>query len=164
MLWAILNKFCKQHPTKQRLYGQLPPISKTIQISWTRHAGHDWRSKDELISEVLPLNPSHGLESVGRTTRTYLLKLCMDTVCSLEGLQEAMDDRDEWRERIREIHASCLTWWWWLFVQFLRIKNNWNHINPCKLNTKIELFLLLLLLLLLLLIEINSKSIYYWIY
>ena len=24
-----------------------------------------------------------------------------------------MDDRDEWRERVREIRASSMTWWWW---------------------------------------------------
>ena len=53
MLLAILNKSWKQHPTKQQVYGHLPPISKTIQIRWTRHAGHCWRSKDELISGSL---------------------------------------------------------------------------------------------------------------
>ena len=31
MLWSILNKSWKQHPTKQQLYDRLPPISKTIQ-------------------------------------------------------------------------------------------------------------------------------------
>ena len=30
MLWAILNKSWKQHPTKQQLYGHLPSIMKTI--------------------------------------------------------------------------------------------------------------------------------------
>ena len=30
MLRAILNNSCKQHPTKQQLYGHLPPITKTI--------------------------------------------------------------------------------------------------------------------------------------
>ena len=48
--------------------------------------------------------------SVGQWTRTYLQKLCMDTGCSLEDLLEAMDDRDEWQERVRKIHASCMTW------------------------------------------------------
>ena len=28
MLWSILKKSRKQHPTKQQLYGHLPPISK----------------------------------------------------------------------------------------------------------------------------------------
>ena len=44
MLRAILNKSWRQHPIKQQLYGHLPPISKTIQIRRTRHAGHCWRS------------------------------------------------------------------------------------------------------------------------
>ena len=32
----------------------------------------------------------------------------------LEGLPRAMDDRDRWRERVRDIRASSVTWcWWW---------------------------------------------------
>ena len=53
MLPAVLKKFKRQHPTKQQLYGHLPPITKTITIRRTRHAGHCWRSKDEIISDVL---------------------------------------------------------------------------------------------------------------
>ena len=49
MLRAILNKSCRQHPTKPQLYDHLPPITKTIQARRTRHAGHCWRNKDELI-------------------------------------------------------------------------------------------------------------------
>ena len=50
MLRAILNKSWQQHPTRHQLYGHLPPITKTIQVRRTRHAGHCWRSRDELIS------------------------------------------------------------------------------------------------------------------
>ena len=57
MLQAVLNKFWRQHPTKQLLYGQLPPITKTIQVTQTRHAGHFWRSKDKLMSDVLQWTP-----------------------------------------------------------------------------------------------------------
>ena len=53
MLWVILNKSWKQHPTKQQLCSHLPPISKTIQIRLTWHAGHYWRSKDKPISDIL---------------------------------------------------------------------------------------------------------------
>ena len=53
MLRAILNKSWRQHPTKRQLYGHLPPITKTIQVRRARHAGHCWRSKDELVSDVL---------------------------------------------------------------------------------------------------------------
>ena len=53
MLRAILNKSWRQHPTRHQLYGHLPPITKTMQVRWTRHAGHCWRSRDEVISDVL---------------------------------------------------------------------------------------------------------------
>ena len=53
MLRAILNKSWSQHLTKHQLYGHLPPIMKTIKVRRTRHAGHCWRSRDELISDVL---------------------------------------------------------------------------------------------------------------
>ena len=65
MLRVIWNKSWKQHSTKLQLYGHLSPISKTIQIRRTRHAGNGWRSKDELISNVLLWTSSHGHASVG---------------------------------------------------------------------------------------------------
>ena len=40
MLRAILNKSWRQHSTRHQLYGHLPPITKTIQVRRTRHAGH----------------------------------------------------------------------------------------------------------------------------
>ena len=52
MLRAILNKSWWQHPTRHQLYGLLPPITKTIQVRWVRHAGHCWRSRNELISRL----------------------------------------------------------------------------------------------------------------
>ena len=60
MLRAILNKSWRQHPTKHQLYSHLPPITKTIQVRPTRHPGHCWRSKDELISDVLLWTPTYG--------------------------------------------------------------------------------------------------------
>ena len=110
---SILNKSRRKHPTKQKLYGHLPFITKTIQIRRTRRAEQCYRCKDELISDVLQWTPSHGRTKVGRPARTYIQQLCVDTGCSLENLPEAMDDRDEWRERVREICASSVTWWWW---------------------------------------------------
>ena len=58
MLRAILNRSWRQHPTRYQLYGHLPPITKTIQVRRTRHAGHCWRSRNELIRDVL-LCPPH---------------------------------------------------------------------------------------------------------
>ena len=107
-----MNKFGRQHPTKQQLYGHLPPITKTIQIRQTRHAGHCWRSRDEIMSDILLRTPSHGRAKAVRPTRIYIQQLCVDTGCSLENLPGGMDDRDEWRERVSEIHDGGAAWWW----------------------------------------------------
>ena len=112
MLWAILNKSWKQHPTKQQLYSHLPPIAKTIQVRQAKHVGHYWRSWDELISDVRQWTPSYWWAKAGRPSRTYIHQLCADTGCRLEDLSEAMDDRDGWWERVWQIRASRATWWW----------------------------------------------------
>ena len=115
MLRAIFNKSWgqlpkkRQHPTKRQLYGHQPPISKTIKIRRTRHAGHCWRSRDELISDVLLWTPSHGLAKSGRPARTYIQQLCTDTGCSPEDQLEAMDNWEGWREKVRDIRADCTT-------------------------------------------------------
>ena len=120
MLRVILNKSWQQHPTWHQLYGYLPPITKTIQVRRTRHAGHCWRSKDELISDVLQWTPEYCQAKAGRPARTYILQLCDDTGCSPEDLPEAMNDREKWRERTGDIHASGMTWWWWWFIASVR--------------------------------------------
>ena len=113
VLRAILNKSWQQHPTRHQQYGHLPPITKTIQVRRTRHAGHCWRSRDELIRDVLLWIPTHGRAKAGRPARTYIQQLCEDTGCCPEDLPRAMNDREEWRERVRDIRAASTIWWWW---------------------------------------------------
>ena len=109
MLRATLNKSWRQHPTKHQLYGHLPPITKTIQVRRTRHAGHCWRSRDELINDVLRWTPTYGRRKAGRPAQRFIQQLCEDTGCSPEDLPEAMSDREKWRERVRDIHAGGTT-------------------------------------------------------
>ena len=113
MLRTILNKSCRQHPTKQQLYGHLPPITKTIQVKGSRHAGYCCRRRDEPISEILLWTPSHGQAKAGRPAKTYIQHSCADTGYSFEDLPGAMEDREGWWERIREFRADSATWWWW---------------------------------------------------
>ena len=121
MLRAILNKSWRQHPTRHQLYGHLPPIMKTIQVRQTRHAGHCRRSRDKLISDVLLWTPTYGQAK-------YIQQLCEDTGCSPEDLPEAMNDREKWRERVRDIRATSMTWWWWLYWK-QRFKFRWKCIK-----------------------------------
>ena len=123
MLRAILNKSWRQHPTRHQLYGHLPPtITKTIQVRRTRHAGHCWRSRDELISDVLLWSPTYGRAKAGRPARTYIQQLREHTRYSPEDLPATMNDREKWRERFRDISTGVTTWWWWLIICLLQIR------------------------------------------
>ena len=76
MLRAILNKSWRQHPTRHQLYGHLPPVTNTIQVKRTRHEGHYWRIRDELISDVLLWTPTYGRQKqddqLEHTYRSYV--------------------------------------------------------------------------------------------
>ena len=63
----------------------------------------------ELISHVLLWTPSQRRTRVGQPFITYLQLLCTDAGCSMEDLPRAMDGKDEWRERVREIYTSSMT-------------------------------------------------------
>ena len=137
MLRAILNKSWRQHPTRHQLYGHLPPITKTIQVRRTRHAGHCWRSKDEFVGDVLLWTPTYGQAKAGRPARTYIQQLCEDTGCNPEDLPEAMNDREKWREMVRDIRAGRTTsWWWWWYIV-------WVCVCVCSL-VQVNFFLFLL--------------------
>ena len=93
-----------------------PPTSyhRTIKVRRTRHVWHCWISGDQLISDVLLLSPSHSQAKAGRPARTYVQQLCKDTGCSPVDLPGAMNNWEEWWERIRDIRAGGMTrWWWW---------------------------------------------------
>ena len=87
-----------------------------IIVRRARHAGHCWRSKDELVSDVLLWTPTYGQAKAGRPARTYIQQLCEDTGCNPEDLPEAMNDKEKWREMVKDIRAGGTTWWWWWYI------------------------------------------------
>ena len=54
-------------------------------------------------------SPTYGRAKARRPARTYVQQLCEDTGCSPEDLSEAMNDKEKWRERVRDIRASDTT-------------------------------------------------------
>ena len=60
----------------------------------------------EARSDVFLWTPAYGQAKAGRPARTYIQQ---DTGCSPEDLPEAMNDREKWRERVRDIRASGTT-------------------------------------------------------
>ena len=65
--------------------------------------------------------PSYGRTKAGRPARTYIQQLCEDTGGSPEDLPEAMNVREEWRKRERDIRVGGTTWWWWYIYIYIHI-------------------------------------------
>ena len=114
ILRAVLNKSWRKHPTNEQLYGNQPPITKTIQVRRTRHEGHCGRSKEKHI-----WIPSHGQAKAGRPARTFLQQVCTNRGCTLEGLAGAMDDRNGWRERVKEIRTRSERLYIYIYIYIL---------------------------------------------
>ena len=68
-----------------------------------------WQS---VFSDVLLWTPSHGRAKAGHPTGTYIPQLCADMGCSPKDLPKAMNDREVWWERVRNICTDSTTWWW----------------------------------------------------
>ena len=49
------------------------------------------------------------VQKAGRPARTYIQQLCEDMGCCPEDLPGAMNDREEWRESVRDIRATSAT-------------------------------------------------------
>ena len=58
------------------------------------------------VCDVLLWTPLHGRAKAGRPAQTYIQQLSAKTGCSPEDLPKAMDEREEWRERVKNIRAD----------------------------------------------------------
>ena len=108
LLRTALNISWKKHPTKKRIYSHLSPISTSIRERRLKLAGHLWRNKQELASDVLFWDPKQGKRSIGRPHRTYIDQLVDDTDLALEDIPKAMDDRKIWQERIKQVRVRSI--------------------------------------------------------
>ena len=59
MLRPILNILWSTHPSKKRLYDNLLQITSVIKERRRKFAGHCYRSKDEVVSDLILWTPRH---------------------------------------------------------------------------------------------------------
>ena len=110
MLRAILNKSWRTTPHETpTVRAPCLPSRKLYRSDEPDTPGHFWRSKDELVSDVLLWTPTYGQAKAGRPARTYTQQLCEDTGCNTEDLPEVMNDREKWREMVKDIRAGGTT-------------------------------------------------------
>ena len=110
LLRAITNKSWRDHLTNEQLYGNIPKISKSIRMQRLRFAGHCWRSKDEVASDLVLWQPQHGNLSRGRPAKTYIDQLRDDNdLLTTDEIKTTMNDREGWRKYVMDYRASS-TW------------------------------------------------------
>ena len=95
---SCIQKVLEATPHKTATYHPSRKPSKLDEPDMLDAAG-------ELITDVLLWTPLHRRAKVGRPARMNLQQPYADTRCSLEELLGEMDDRDDWWERVREIHV-----------------------------------------------------------
>ena len=66
-----------------------------------------------------PMDPFTLPSKSRRSARTYIQQLSGDTECSPEDLPEAMNNREERRERVRDIHAGGTTRWYMYIYTYI---------------------------------------------
>ena len=88
---AILNINWSTHRSKERLYGDLVQITLVIKER-ARFVGHCYRSKDEVVSDLIMWTNKHSKAEVGRPSETCTKQLTEDADCHLEDLPRDKED------------------------------------------------------------------------
>ena len=75
-----------------------------------RFAGHCWRSKYQVASDLILWQPQHGNCSRGCPAKTYIDQLRDDTdLLTTDEIKTAMNDREGWKKYVMDYRASS-TW------------------------------------------------------
>ena len=98
LLMKAKNLSWKRHPTLQRIYGDLPPISTVLASRRARFAGHCMRAPDQVISTILPWRLRQA--NRGRRPLTFLDTIARDVNLDVGDIQTATLDRAVWRQLV----------------------------------------------------------------
>ena len=96
MLRAILNKSWRQHPTRHQLYYHLPPVTKTIQVRRTRHAGHQLDQLEHTYSSYVRIRDV----ALKTCQRRWTIGRSGERGSGISVLAVRHDDDDDTREKI----------------------------------------------------------------
>ena len=106
LLMRVKNLSWKHHPSKQQIYGDLPPVSSLVKSKRVQFAGHCLRASSEIISPVI-LYKSH---PIGRRSRklNYIDTIVRDTGLLEQDLKPSMLDRECWRKVVSSIFSTTV--------------------------------------------------------
>ena len=97
--------------------------TRSVQPLTSHLTNHSSKTNKESFAREVITNSlamfSYGLTSIDWPAKIYIHQLYVDTRCNLEDLPGAMDYRNRWWGRSKEIHAINMTWgWWWWCLRF----------------------------------------------
>ena len=95
LLMRVQNISWREHKTKAEIYGDIPPISAILTQRRARFAGHCYRAKDQIISDVICMRLP--CTSRGRRPLNYIDIVARDINQQIDDLPNLMADRDSWR-------------------------------------------------------------------
>ena len=104
-VWWVLRVLHLHNPVfcQKLLLKKYPDWLISFSLKWY---WHNWRNKNELISDVLLWTLSHRRASVRWPVRTYWQQLCTETGCSLEDQKWEMIETDGVRELKKSMQAA----------------------------------------------------------
>ena len=105
LLMRVQNISWREHKTKEQIYGDIPPISDTVAQRRVRLAGHCYRAKDQVISDVICWRLP--CPNRGRRPLNYIDVIGRDTQYEIEDLPNIMRDKEYWRGVVNGISVAA---------------------------------------------------------
>ena len=90
-------KHWSQKVTNEVLYGAIEKVSTKIRCRFLKFAGHCLRRDDEVVSDLVLWEPTHGTRRRGRPPESYIRNLERETGIPACEMKVAMMNRDVWR-------------------------------------------------------------------
>ena len=100
LLRVVKNVTWRQHIANEVLHAGLPKIWTTVRERRLSFSGHCWRSRNEVVSNLVLWEPKHGNRSVRGQAGTFVDLLEAVTRVPRDCLPAAMDNRVGCRKRV----------------------------------------------------------------
>lgn len=95
LLMRVQNISWREHKTKAEIYDGVPQVSSIVAQRRARFAGHCYRAKDQIISDVICMRLPRTCR--GRRPLNYMDCVARDVNQDINDLPNLMADRDSWR-------------------------------------------------------------------
>lgn len=104
LLMRVQNISWREHKTKMYIYGDIPPVSTIVAQRRARFAGHCFRAKNQVISDVICWRLP--CPNRGRRPFNYIDVIARDIQQETEDMPNLMSNKDTWRCAVNSISVA----------------------------------------------------------